>query len=102
VVIAGQSLADGRTGRNAWHNLIGILRRSVFGRLAVYEDVNAADRLGRNDENLVALTDLGARWIDRVPGRHPPNGIVLVMDSSVSRLISSEFIASEANWRVGQ
>jgi hypothetical protein len=37
-----------------------------------------------NDENLVALTDLGGRWIDRVHGRRPLNGIVLDMDSSVS------------------
>ena len=37
-----------------------------------------------NDENLVALTDLGGRWIDRVHSRRPLNGIVLDMDSSVS------------------
>jgi hypothetical protein len=48
MVIAGQYLADRRTGRNARHDLIGMLRQSVFGRLAGYEDVNDADRLGRN------------------------------------------------------
>jgi hypothetical protein len=46
-----------------------------------------------NGENLVALTDLGGRWIDRVLGgrwidrvhsRRPLNGIVLDMDSSVN------------------
>ena len=116
MAIAGQTLADGRTGRNGRHDLIGMLRQSVFGRLAGYEDVNDADRLGRdpamrwivggraatklaastsqmgrfetewlaNDENLVALTDLGGRWIDRVHSRRPLNGIVLDMDSSVS------------------
>src|ERR1035437_10681527 len=46
MVIAGQYLADGRTGRNARLDLIGMLRQSVFGRLAGYEDVNDADRLG--------------------------------------------------------
>ena len=34
MVIAGQNLADGRTGRNGRHDLIGMLRQSVFGRLA--------------------------------------------------------------------
>ena len=48
MVIAGQNLADGRTGRNGRHDLIGMLRQSVFGRLAGYEDVNDADRLGRD------------------------------------------------------
>jgi hypothetical protein len=88
----------------------------VFGRLAGYEDVNDADRLGRdpamhwivggraatkqaastsqmgrfetewlaNDENFAVLADLSGHWIDRVHSRHPPNGIVLDMDSSVS------------------
>ncbi len=54
MVIAGQTLADGRTGRNGRHGLIGMLRQSVFGRLAGYEDVNDADRLGR---------DPAMRWI---------------------------------------
>ena len=45
MAIAGQNLADGRTGRNDRHDLIGMLRQSVFGRLAGYKDVNDADRL---------------------------------------------------------
>ena len=47
-VIAGNSLADARTGKNGRHALVGLLRQSVFGRLAGYEDVNDAERL-RND-----------------------------------------------------
>jgi Transposase DDE domain group 1 len=39
---ASDSLSDARTGR---HALIGMLRQSVFGRLAGYEDVNDAERL---------------------------------------------------------
>ena len=54
MVIAGQTLADGRTGRNGRHDLIGMLRQSVFGRLAGYEDVNDADRPGH---------DPAMRWI---------------------------------------
>ena len=38
-------LADARTGKNGRHLLGGLLRQSVFGRLAGYEDVNDADRL---------------------------------------------------------
>jgi Transposase DDE domain group 1 len=46
-------LADARTGKNGRHRLVGLLRQSVFGRLAGYEDVNDAERLCR---------DLAMRW----------------------------------------
>jgi hypothetical protein len=52
--IAGEALADGRTGRNGRHRLGRMFRQSVFGRLAGYEDVNDADRL-RHDPAM--------RWI---------------------------------------
>ena len=52
--MAGDMLADGRTGRNGRHALVGLLRQSVFGRLAGYEDVNDAERL-RHDPAM--------RWI---------------------------------------
>src|SRR6478672_6174256 len=42
---AANTLADARTGKNGRHRLTGLLRQSVFGRLAGYEDVNDADRL---------------------------------------------------------
>jgi hypothetical protein len=44
----GERLAEARTGRNRRHFLVGLLRQSVFGRLAGYEDVNDADRLCRD------------------------------------------------------
>jgi hypothetical protein len=53
-VMAGGALADSRTGRNGRHALVGLLRQSVFGRLAGYEDVNDAERL-RHDPAM--------RWI---------------------------------------
>lgn len=43
--LAGEMLADARTGKNGRHALVGLLRQSVFGRLADYEDVNDAERL---------------------------------------------------------
>jgi hypothetical protein len=43
--MAGEQLADARTGKNGRHALVGLLRQSVFGRLAGYEDVNDAERL---------------------------------------------------------
>src|SRR5262245_53116949 len=52
--MAGDVLADARSGRNGHHALVGLLRQSVFGRLAGYEDVNDAERL-RHDPAI--------RWI---------------------------------------
>lgn len=114
--VAGETLADTRTGKNGRHALVGLLRQSVFGRLAGYDDVNDAERLRHDpamrwivggkaahgiaaspsqmgrfetrwltvEKNLLALADLSGRWIDIVHCRHPPRGIVLDMDSSVS------------------
>src|SRR5437868_734701 len=48
------ALADARTGKNGRHRLEGLLRQSVFGRLAGYEDVNDAERLCR---------DPAMRWV---------------------------------------
>ena len=57
--MAGEMLADARTGKNGQHALVGMLRQSVFGRLAGYEDVNDAQRL-RHDPAM--------RWISRRKG----------------------------------
>src|SRR5271155_1662898 len=51
---SANTLADARTGKNGRHRLAGLLRQSVFGRLAGYEDVNDADRLSR---------DPAMRWV---------------------------------------
>src|SRR5215210_218680 len=52
--LAGEVLADTRTGQNSRHRLIAQLRQSVFARLAGCEDVNDADRLAH---------DPAMRWI---------------------------------------
>jgi hypothetical protein len=54
--LAGTALSDGRRGRNSRHLLTGLLRQSVFGRLAGYEDVNDADRLA-HDPAMRAVVD---------------------------------------------
>ncbi|CCG40189.1 transposase (fragment) [Magnetospirillum molischianum DSM 120] len=69
-------MADSRTGKNNRHTPTAQFRQSVFGRLAGYEDVNDADRLGY---------DPAMRWIDEVHhARRPTDVVVLDMDSSVS------------------
>ncbi len=47
-VMAGDVLADTRTGSNGRHTVVAQFRQSVFGRLAGYEDVNDADRLAHD------------------------------------------------------
>jgi hypothetical protein len=84
MTIAGQQLTDGRTGKNGRHVLIGMLRQSVFGRLAGYEDVNDADRLGR---------DPVMRWI--VGGKAAQG--TAASTSQMGRF-ETEWLANDANF----
>jgi hypothetical protein len=61
----GERLAETHTGKNRRHLLVGLLRQSVFGRLAGYEDVNDAERLCR---------DPAIRWVvgGRALGQRAP------------------------------
>jgi hypothetical protein len=52
--VAGERLVDPRTGKNGQHGMTGLFRQSTFGRLVGYEDVNDAERLGR---------DPAMRWV---------------------------------------
>jgi hypothetical protein len=52
--VAGSLFQDSRTGKNGRHGMVGQFRQSVFGRVGGYDDVNDADRLGR---------DPAMRWI---------------------------------------
>jgi Transposase DDE domain group 1 len=64
--MAGEIVADARTGRNGRHALVGMLRQSIFGRLAGYEDVNDAERL-RHDPAMRRI--VGARRLTEAPPR---------------------------------
>src|SRR5262249_5651052 len=93
--MAGDVLADARTGKNGRHALVGLFRQSIFGRLAGYEEVNDAERLrhdpamrwivcGKTAKGCESSRGLPGEWIDLVHGHRPPRSIVLDMDSSVS------------------
>ena len=81
--MVGDELVDPRTGKNGQHALTGLFRQSVFGRLGGYEDVNDADRLGR---------DPAMRWI--VGGR-----AVAKQVASTSQMgrFETEFLAGDEN-----
>ena len=75
--MAGESLRDCRTGRNAQHTMTALLRQSVYSRLAGYEDVNDAERLaidpvmravvgGRAKDKQAASTSQMARFETQV------------------------------------
>ena len=81
--MAGEALADSRTGRNSRHSLTAQFRQSVFGRIAGYEDVNDADQLG---------ADPAMRWL--VGGQ-----AVMGQAGSTSQMgrFETEVLAKEAN-----
>ena len=81
--VAGDRLIDPRTGKNGQHGMTGLFRQSTFGRLGGYEDVNDADRLGR---------DPAMRWI---VGGHA----VATQAASASQMgrFETEFLARDDN-----
>jgi Transposase DDE domain group 1 len=60
--MAGDFIREARTGRNVRHQLTGLLRRSVYARLAGYEDVNDQEALTR-DPAMRAV--VGKKALDR-------------------------------------
>ena len=57
-----ECLQETRGGRNVQHRLVGLLRQSVYSRLAGYEDTNDAERLADDPTMRVVVGDRG---IDR-------------------------------------
>jgi hypothetical protein len=82
----GERLAEARTGRNRRHLLVGLLRQSVFGRLAGYEDVNDAERL---------CHDPAMRW---VVGGGAPMG--RAASASQMGRFETEWLAQPGNFAV--
>src|SRR4029453_17695569 len=76
-------LLDGRRGSNTRHNLGGLFRQSVLGRLAGYEDVNDAERLAL-DPAMRAI--VGREGLDRAAA-----------SSSQMGRFETEWLATEAN-----
>ena len=77
---AASVLAEGRRGKNIRHQLLGLLRQAVYGRLAGYEDVNDAERLARDPAMRAIVAGRGsasrqprpARWaVSRPSGCRP-------------------------------
>ena len=81
--LAGGILSECRRGRNTRHLLTGLLRQSVFGRLAGYEDVNDAERLA-HDPAMRAVIDRGG--LDR-----------RAASTSQMGRFETEWLTSEAN-----
>ena len=81
--IAEDVFQDSRTGKNGCHGMTGQFRQSLFGRVGGYEDVNDAERLGR---------DPTMRWI--VGGK-----AVERQAASTSQMgrFETELLASDAN-----
>ena len=84
---------DSRTGKNGWHGMTGQFRQSVFGRLGGYDDVNDADRLGRDP---AMRWIVGGKAIERQAVFHQPDGTL--RDGA---LATDENVEALANGRCG-
>jgi len=62
--IAEDSFSDCRTGDNIQHNLVVLLRQSVYSRLGGYEDTNAAERLRLDPTMRVVVGERAKRRLD--------------------------------------
>ena len=61
--MAGDLIVEGRTGKNIQHPIPGLLRQSVYAKLAGYEDTNVHKGLSR-DPAMRAV--IGKRALDRM------------------------------------
>ena len=83
--VAITQLLDGRHGKNVRHQLGGLFRQSLFGRLAGYEDVNDAERLAL-DPAMRAI--VGREGLDRAAASRSQMG-----------RFETEWLAATPTWR---
>ena len=61
--LAAEKLIDPRHDRNTQHGMVALVRQGVYGRLAGYEDTNAAkrstDEMGRLETEPLAIPENG-------------------------------------------
>jgi hypothetical protein len=63
MALAEERLVDPRRGKNTQHEMSGLFRQAVYGRLAGYEDTNDAERL-RLDPVMRQLVGIaGTQWL---------------------------------------
>ena len=109
--MAGKTVADARTGKNGRHALVGMLRQSVFGRLAGYEDVNDAERLrhdpamrwivgGKASHGCAASPSQMGRFETRwtQPKRTFPLLLIFPADGSIAFMLAVRRAASCSIW----
>ena len=65
---ASECLQESRGGRNVQHRLGGLLRQSVYSRLAGYEDTNDAERLAQDPT--MRVDRWTARWSGETGRQH--------------------------------
>lgn len=56
--IVADYLQESRSGRNIRHHLVPLLRQSIYGRLAGYDDTNDAERLSQDPAMRVVVVVL--------------------------------------------
>ena len=79
--LAGAVLSDMRRGKNTRHLLMGLLRQSVFGGLAGYEDVNDAERLSQDPvKRAVAHSKYRDPMADSTNPKGAPGGTLWDLD----------------------
>ena len=105
------AIIDKRCGRNIQHDMINLLRQSVYSRLAGYEEINDAQRLSVDpvmravtekrknaasanttgrfkeeililNENIDGLSEINARWVEKAMKKTLHHRIIFDMDSS--------------------